>query len=821
VSAAAGKTSVIGRRSGGDGLRLRPEEVAAEAASSRTTISERALVLAPLGRDASIAVAILAEAGVEGAACASLAALIGELESGAGLVVVTEEALANADLAPLSDWLQRQEEWSDLPFVLLTRHGGGLERNPAAQRHLDVLGNVTFLERPFHPTTLVSLVRSALRGRRRQYQARARVADLRASEARLTALAEASSEALFRMDPDWSGMRAFRGGGLFAAVGGEPPQRFWLLEHVPSEEREAVGRAIDEAIRTRSAFELEHQVRRPDGGVGWALTRAVPVVHERGEVAEWVGSASDVTQRRNSELGLRRRADDLQVRVAARTAERDAVWRLSRDLLAVLGTDGVFRAVNPEWRTILGFAPEEVVGRSYRDFIWPEDLAATQAAIDQASGENLTGFVNRYTHRDGSPRWISWHSSAEGDLIYAYGRDITHEKEREAELDAAQAALRQSQKMETVGQLTGGIAHDFNNLLQIVTGNLETLDRNLGDDAPPRLKRAVGNAMIGARRAATLTHRLLAFSRRQPLSPKPVNVNKLVAGMSELLHRTLGETIEIDTALADDLWLVEVDANQLENALLNLALNARDAMPHGGALRIVTANRELGAAGGPLPADVAPGRYVCVAVADTGVGIEPEVLERVFEPFFTTKEVGRGTGLGLSMVYGFVKQSGGHVKVSSELGRGATVDLYLPRLVGREEEPETAEAQAPPAAREETVLVCEDDDGVRALSVDILRELGYRVLAAPDARAALQLLERHGEAVDLLFSDVVLPGGMSGPDLAAAAHARHPRLRVLFTTGYAPDAGARMGGTALAHPIIGKPFTLAELASRVRAVLAS
>jgi CheY-like chemotaxis protein len=374
--------------------------------------------------------------------------------------------------------------------------------------------------------------------------------------------------------------------------------------------------------------------------------------------------------------------------------------------------------------------------------------------------------------------------------------------------------------METLGQLTGGVAHDFNNLLQIVTGNLELLQRSL-PEGETRLRRAAENAAKGAERAAVLTQRLLAFSRRQPLAPKAVDPNKLIAGMSELLHRTLGETIEVETVRASGLWKVEADPHQLENAILNLAVNARDAMPGGGKLTIETANTHLDRAYVSQNAEVTPGQYVVMCVSDTGSGMDEETVTRAFEPFFTTKEVGKGTGLGLSMVYGFVKQSGGHLKIYSEPGEGTTVKIYLPRLIAADavEEEDQVEAIVPEGAREEIVLVCEDDEDVRAYSVEVLRELGYGVLEAADGRSALSLLERPGLRVDLLFTDVVLPGGMTGAVLAEQARALRPGLKVLFTTGYARNAIVHHGRLDPGVELITKPFSYSDLATRVRDLL--
>ncbi len=373
-------------------------------------------------------------------------------------------------------------------------------------------------------------------------------------------------------------------------------------------------------------------------------------------------------------------------------------------------------------------------------------------------------------------------------------------------------ALRQAQKMEAVGQLTGGIAHDFNNLLQIVVGNLELVLRRLLPEEE-RLRRAVSNAMLGAQRAATLTQRLLAFSRRQPLAPKPVDPNKLVDGMSDLIRRTLAETVAIETNLAVELWMVEIDANQLENALLNLAVNARDAMPDGGKLTISTANGVLGKH--DLAEDAVPGQYVSVSVRDTGIGMSEETMSRVFEPFFTTKEAGKGTGLGLSMVYGFVKQSGGHLRLESEIGRGTVVTLYLPRFTG----PMTADTApdigtAELAQPHETVLVVEDDPEVRTYSCDVLSELGYRVISATNGPEAVALLDGGGR-IDLVFTDMVLAGSMNGRAVADHAAATRPGTPVLYTSGYAHEVIASQRPDP-AIDLLPKPFGYAALAKRVR-----
>ncbi|MBV9842551.1 MAG: CHASE3 domain-containing protein [Sphingomonadaceae bacterium] len=383
--------------------------------------------------------------------------------------------------------------------------------------------------------------------------------------------------------------------------------------------------------------------------------------------------------------------------------------------------------------------------------------------------------------------------------------------------EAAEAALRQIQKMESIGQLTGGIAHDFNNMLAIVIGSLDMAARRSGD--PVRVARAIANAREGAERAAALTGRLLAFSRQSPLAPVALDANRLVAGMSELLHRTLGETIQIETVLAAGLWPSFADPHQLENALLNLAVNARDAMAEGGKLTIETANVHFDDAYAAARHEVAPGQYVMLCVTDTGSGMPADVIEKAFEPFFTTKQVGKGTGLGLSQVFGFAKQSGGHVAIYSELGQGTTVKLYLPRHFGAVQQPGVAApSEALPLGRaEEIILVVEDEQRVRHFSVDALRDLGYTVLSAHGGVEALAMLAEQ-PSIALLFTDVVMPE-MNGRKLADAARAQRPNLPVLYTTGYTRNAVVHNGMLDAGVALLQKPFTIEQLARKVRDVI--
>jgi PAS domain S-box-containing protein len=443
---------------------------------------------------------------------------------------------------------------------------------------------------------------------------------------------------------------------------------------------------------------------------------------------------------------------------------------------------------------------------------------ATPGRFTDRAERMLTGLAAEAAVAIDNARLIEERSRAEDALRNLNASLEQQVAERTEQLRRNEEVLRQSQKMEAVGQLTGGVAHDFNNLLQVIIGNLETLRRHMPEGSAGRLQRAVQNAMSGAKRAAALTQRLLAFARRQPLNPKVLDVNQLVVGMSDLLHRTLGEPIAVEVVNGAGLWRAEADPNELEAAILNLAVNARDAMPEGGRLTVETSNAYVDEAYAAAQAEVIPGQYVVIAVSDTGRGMDADTISHAFEPFFTTKPVGKGTGLGLSQVYGFVKQSGGHVKIYSEIGQGTSVKIYLPRAEARDAVEEEASPEALPEGSAETILVVEDDDDVRIHSAESLRELGYRVLEAHDGPSALRLLERQPR-VDLLFTDVVLPGGMTGAQVAAQAKAIRENLKVLFTTGYARNAIVHHGRLDKGIDLLTKPFTFSDLAAKVRDIL--
>jgi PAS domain S-box-containing protein len=526
-------------------------------------------------------------------------------------------------------------------------------------------------------------------------------------------------------------------------------------------------------------------------------------------------TAVETSDRKRAEDALRHLNQTLEAQVAERVRERDEIWRVSQDMLLVIDRQGILRAVNPAWTRTLGYLPEDLIGKRFDVFVEPSDVDKTYAAVEHASREALPRFENRYRHKDGSWRHIAWTAAPSGELIYCVARDVTEEKSRKAALAEAQQHLRQSQKMEAIGQLTGGVAHDFNNLLQVISGNLQLLAKDIvGND---RAERRVANAHLAVNRGAKLASQLLAFGRRQALEPKVVNIGRLVSGMDELLRRALGEAIEIETIGAGGLWNTLIDPANLENAIVNLAINARDAMDGAGKLTIEVGNVSLDDAYAQIHGEVTPGQYVMLAVTDTGLGMTTEVAAQAFEPFFSTKPEGQGTGLGLSMVYGFVKQSHGHIKIYSEIGHGTTVKIYLPRSKQKEDSVTVLDQEVFTGGTE-TILVAEDDDEVRATAAEMLTDLGYRVFKARDAASALSIIEK-GHAIDLLFTDVVMPGVLKSPELAHKARGRLPKIAVLFTSGYTENAIVHGGRLDAGVDLLPKPYTRDALARKIRQVL--
>jgi PAS domain S-box-containing protein len=527
----------------------------------------------------------------------------------------------------------------------------------------------------------------------------------------------------------------------------------------------------------------------------------------------------DVNERRAAEAALRSLNQTLERRVAERTADRDRMWRLSTDVMLVARLDGYINAVNPAWTKLLAWDEAELQGADLRDFIVPADVPKLDTALQNlATTPAPIVFELRVRTATGASRWIAWSAAVADDLLHAVGRDVTEQREAEHALSEAEAALRQAQKMEAIGQLTGGIAHDFNNLLTGIIGSLEILKRRVAAKRYDDVERFIDAAVTSGDRAATLIHRLLAFARRQPLDPRPLNVNRLVQGMSDLLRRSLNEHIQLDLSLGEDIWPTLTDPHQLENALLNLVINGRDAMPDGGRLKVATANVSLTTGDFRGKNAAPPGDYVQITVTDTGVGMSAAVAAQAFDPFFTTKPTGQGTGLGLSMIYGFVTQSRGGVWIDSKVGDGTQVKLHLPRhpIPFADEQPPAPVADVPQGSGE-VVLLVEDDPAVRLLISDVLAELGYACLEATDGQAALPIITSDTR-LNLLITDVGLPG-LNGRQLAEIAKQHRPDLKVLLVTGYAHHAAVRSKFLGPGMDMVIKPFALDTLAVKIRSMI--
>ena len=642
---------------------------------------------------------------------------------------------------------------------------------------------------------------------------------LRAGEERFRAMLETLPHIAVVLRPD--GTSEYQNCRFFEYFGtGASDLASRLALHHPDDQAALIA-ARAAAVAEGRGYAVEARARRRDGVYRWHAVEEWPLRRD-GEIVAWLGTAVDIDDMRRIAETLERRVEERTAELVASQALVQTVYNHSTECHAVLTAegDGRFRyeEANPATLRLYRKTRDQVVGYTVEEVLG----ADAAAEINRHLAECLRlGGPYRYERGQGNAvveAVAALVPSDEGQprRLIVSARDVTEWRQLESQ-------LRQSQKMEAVGQLTGGVAHDFNNLLQVILGNIDSLRRRgaagrlrIGDGDFDRL---TGAALLGAERAAVLTQRLLAFSRRQPLDPKPIDANKLVAGMSEMLRRTLGESVTMETVLAGGLWRTAADANQLESAVLNLAVNARDAMPNGGKLTIETANVRLDGAHASVPSEVQAGDYVMIAVTDTGTGMAKEVAARAFEPFFTTKDIGQGTGLGLSQVYGFVKQSLGHVRIYSEPGEGTTVKIYLRRLLGEVDEAPNAAPRRPPAGTaSEVILVVEDDDEVRAQTVEMLRELGYGVLEAPEAVEAMRLLAERSD-VKLLFTDVGLPGGINGRQLAEQALRVRPRLRVLFTTGYERNAIVHHGRLDPGVELIVKPFTYATLAARIREVI--
>ena len=642
-------------------------------------------------------------------------------------------------------------------------------------------------------------------------------ATLRESESRFRVLAQAIPNQVWTASPDgrldWLNQKVYEYSGLSdAQLLGDG----WVLLVHP-EDLLRVGAEWQRSLETGQRYDTEFRIRRADGVYHWHLVRALPVLS--GGETRWVGTNTDIEDQKGLQKALAELNVTLEERVAERTRDRDRMWRLSTDLIIVARMDGRINAANPAWKKLLDWDEHEVLGAAFMHFVHVDDRPSTMVEAEKlAAGLITQRFENRYRHKDGSYRTISWIAVPDNGLIHAVGRDLSVERDAAQALRETEERLRQSQKMEALGQLTGGIAHDFNNLLQGISGSIEVVRKRIAAGRMDDVDRFMDSANNAAHRAAALIHRLLAFARRQSLDSRQVDVNRLVASMEELLRRTLGENIGLNVVVSKGVWPAHSDENQLESAILNLAINARDAMPKGGTLTIETRNATMDDAYARETEGLQAGDYAAICVTDTGTGMPPDVLAKVFEPFFTTKPIGQGTGLGLSMIYGFAKQSGGHVRIQSKAGQGTTVTLYLPRHAVDEVAGEAGPEAVDSAQGEgETVMVIEDDAAVRMIVIDELNDLGYKTLEAVDGPSAIPLLE-SARKIDLLISDVGLPG-MNGRQIAEIARQHRPGLQVLFMTGYAENAASRSDFLASGMQMIPKPFAMDDLAARIREML--
>ncbi|OCI93960.1 hybrid sensor histidine kinase/response regulator [Rhizobium sp. AC27/96] len=667
------------------------------------------LIHAPLGRDAQIAASLLQEAGVNSKVAPDLTAFVASLSDDVAFAIITEETLRSADLRAMSAWIEAQPSWSDLPFIIMTNRGGGPERNPAAARLSEILGNVSFIERPFHVTTFVSVARSALRGRRRQYEARLRIEALDEGERRLQTAIEAGRLGAWELD--LATKELITSATCKRIFGRDPDLGFTyrdLLDTVHPEDLDRMQNAVATTVNTGADYSIEYRTIWGDGSVHWAEIHAQLHRDRAGKAIKLVGVSADITARLKAEEHQRQLNEILEERVAERTLELEQAH------------------------------------------------AVVMAEVSQ--------------------------------------------RER------AEEQLSHAQKMEAIGQLTGGVAHDFNNLLMAVLGNLELLRKHVGDDV--KAGRLIDGALQGAKRGASLTQRLLAFARRQDLRIGPVDLGGLVVGMEDLLKRSVGSAIRIESSIPAALPFVSADSNQVELALLNLAVNARDAMPDGGTIWIKLRAEEQA----EKTETLAAGNYLVLSVVDEGHGMNEETLQKAIEPFFSTKELGKGTGLGLSMIHGLALQLKGDLRLASSIGKGTTAELWIPvstSTSSRDVVVEVTPVSPEEAAGPKKILLVDDDVLIAMSSADMLSDLGHEVTEAHSGKEALEYLNSGG-GFDLMITDYSMPG-MTGAELAKAARNIAPDLPILIASGYAElPAGADLDVARL-----GKPYTQTQLAAEI------
>ncbi|MBU0747162.1 MAG: PAS domain-containing protein [Gammaproteobacteria bacterium] len=606
-------------------------------------------------------------------------------------------------------------------------------------------------------------------------------------------------------------------------MGSKPEALGRPLSEVWSESWPALKPMVDKAYAGEATFIEDFELETTRFG---KLEQAYftfcysPLRDESGQVRGMLNTVVETTSKFLALRQTQKLAASLEEQVAERTADRNRLWQLSEDVLLVARYDGAITAVNPAWTATLGWSEEETIGHAMAGFAHADDKQEVAKAMTQLAIEpQRRQIVARYRHRDGGERWIAWTAVPSDGFIQAVGRDTTEEHLREQALHDAEERLRQSQKMEAVGQLTGGIAHDFNNMLQGIVLPLQIIRQRMAQGRYDEVGRYIDSGLAAAKRAAGLTQRLLAFSRRQPLDSRPVDLGASLSGLESMLKTTCGENIALQLELPQGLWPALTDANQFESAVVNLAINARDAMPTGGALHISAANVQADAAMSASIPGLEPGDYVCITVRDTGTGMPGDVVARAFDPFFTTKPLGQGTGLGLSMIYGFMRQSGGIAVLDSTVGQGTAVALYFMR--SRHQEAEAAPTEAltslSGARRPDSILVVEDDDTVRALAVELLRDMGFQVMEAATGSAAMALLS-GAVHFDLLVSDVGLPGP-NGRQVADYAREQFPSIKIILMTGYAEQAAMTPQFLGAHMELLVKPFDAQALVAKVHTAM--
>jgi len=677
--------------------------------------SERTLILAPLGRDAQIAARVLREAGYPALICTDLPDLARELARGSGSAIISDQALHRANIEPLTQFLKAQPSWSDLSIILLTMRGDGIRRSPPNDELAQQLGNVTFLERPLHPESLVGAVRTALRGRRRQYEARARLQELREGEQRLQNALKAGRLGAWTLEIPSMTLRCSDSCKLHFGRDAEESLLYAdVQDAIHPEDRARAYAALTRALETGEDYVIEHRLVWRDGSTHWVELRARVLRNGNGAIHQLVGVSSDITSRKCADLERERLLSEL-------ARERAAL----------------------------------------------ADLTAT---LELRVQDRTTDLVKEVAARE-----------------------------------RAQEQLLQSQKMESIGQLTGGVAHDFNNLLMAVMANLELLRKRLKEDE--RSQHLISGALEGAKRGAALTRRMLTFARQQELETRSADLRALVAGMHELLDRTLGPQIELRFDLPEGLPAARLDANQIELAILNLAINARDAMPDGGTICI-----GLDRAVPPADKNLGKAEYLRLRLSDTGSGMDEATLKRAVEPFFSTKPPGKGTGLGLSMVHGLAVQLNGMLELESAPGKGTTATLWLP-VAPQPPSPQPVAPERTGGGRRATILVVDDDPLVAMSTVEMLEDLGHQVIEANSANQALEILG-DGRSVDLMLTDLAMPG-MTGTELAEAARRRRPDMPILLATGYADVTT----GQKITLPRLSKPYMQSELRDEIDRLL--